>query len=115
MTSYFYVGSSERGKLGISTYVFQQIAESALSDLVNGELKDSLVLKDGKKTGKVSAVLDKKGNLLVSMEVIAFRGSDVAGSIALLQKEVYEDIYDTCEISNLKVNVSVLAVIDKKA
>jgi uncharacterized alkaline shock family protein YloU len=113
VNTYFYVGNDGRGKLGISVFVFQQIAEDTVKSLVNeGELKYSVVYQFGNKSTKVKATIEK-GIVHVDISIIGIRGSDLQTSCSMLQKAVYENIYDITEISALKVNVSVLSIIDK--
>ncbi|MFA6624469.1 MAG: Asp23/Gls24 family envelope stress response protein [Bacilli bacterium] len=114
MYSYFYVGNSQSGKLAISSFAFSQIAESTLDSLVtNGDLKDAIALKDGKKKCKVTTDIDKNKKVTVTVQVIGIRGADIDSAVTRIQKEVFTNIYDVTEISALKVNVSVLAVVDK--
>ncbi|MFA6861265.1 MAG: hypothetical protein WCR56_02655 [Bacilli bacterium] len=114
MNTYFYVGNGERGKLGISVFVFQEIAEETVKSLaVKGELKDYMVFDPEKKIGKVKASIDK-GQVTVDVQIVGIKGADLQNCSTRLQKEIYENIYDITEISNLKVNVSILSIVDHR-
>jgi uncharacterized alkaline shock family protein YloU len=111
--NYYVNGSKTKGQTAISNYVFTQIAEDTIASLMEGELKDKISLKNGRKKCKILADVDKKNNVTVVIEIVAIAGTKPAQSVSLIQKAVYDAIYDATEISTIKVNVSLLGVADK--
>lgn len=116
MKSYLYLeNNQDSGKLAISNYVFQQIADESLKDLAEGEWKDGLCLKKGKKESKVTCEIDKTGIVRVNLSLVGYKGADMKGMIDDVQKTVYNKIYSMMEISNLKVDVLVTDIVSSEA
>ena len=113
MNSYYVSGSKAKGQTSISAFVFTQIAENTLASLREGELKDRISLKNGRKKCRIVSEIDKKNNVSVLIEIVALSGSKPAQAVTLIQKSVYDAIYDVTEISSVKVNVYLLGVVDK--
>ncbi len=110
-----YTQKNNQGLLNISDNVFNQIAKSTLDELLKNDLKGLFSLKNGKKTCKILTTIDKKNHIQVNIEVYLMTGCDANSVTNRIQKEVYDDIYDVCEISSVKVNVIVLSFLNEKA
>lgn len=114
MNTFYELNNSRKtGKIAISSYVFTQIATTAIEDLMANELKDQISLKYGEKKCKISTEFDKKGTVQVNMEIVAMEGSNPNKSTELIQKRVYEAIYDATELSSIQVNVALVGFASK--
>lgn len=109
--NYYTTDNSNKGTLNLSSFVFSQIASETLENLAKDVLKDSISLKLVKSRKTVEAFIDKN-KITVQITISAKRDSDVQKAVNLIQKEVYESIYEATEISDVKVNVSVISFVD---
>lgn len=113
MINYLYINSSSLGKLAISTFVFIQLAQERLEVLSQGDLKDSLCLSSGRRKSKVTAVVDKTNHLRFSLEVLGYKGADMASASQAIQSAVYDSIYNMFEISKVRIDVSISGIVSK--
>ncbi|MFA6829458.1 MAG: Asp23/Gls24 family envelope stress response protein [Bacilli bacterium] len=113
MSNYLNISSSAHGKIAISAFVFQEIATECLENLAKGELKDSLCLKNGKREGKVSVNIDSDGKTIIQTEILGYKGADMASCSKAIQTDIYEAVYNMLEISQVKVNVSVIGIVSQ--
>ena len=109
--NYYSSSNSSKGTLNISDYVFDQIAQERLEKLASTELKDSISLKLARGKKNVETTIDKN-NIQVNVVFFSVRNSDIQKTVVLVQKEVYDAIYEATEISTIKVNVSVIGFVD---
>lgn len=100
--------------MNIASDVFVQSAKNTLDRLASNDLKDSICLKSGRKNCKVLCEIDKRNKIVVTAEIFMFAGQIANDATALIQQEIYNDIYEITEISNVKVNVIVLGFVQKK-
>ncbi len=105
MVNYVYIGNQENGKIGVSSYVFIQIAKDTINDLCSSALKKSIKFDEQK--DKVTVRDDKKGGISINVTVTGYKGVDIAKACSLIQKEIYTSINGLLELSALKINVSV--------
>lgn len=113
---YYFVENEDTGKMGISAYAFQQIADACEASLLEGEMKDCFALTDGHRTLKNSVQIDQKKNAVkVRLPVFAFKNSDMKKSTAFLQESVYQALYSATEVSRLTVDVEISGVLEQKA
>lgn len=112
--NYYTIKGSTGSTMNISKDVFIQAAENKIQDLISNDLKDTITLKNGRKTCKISCEIDKKNKILVTVEIFVYSGENASVATERIQSEVYEGIYDITEISNVKVNVVVLGFVLKK-
>ena len=110
---YYVNNNSSKGALNISAFVFSQIGQERLEKLANNELKDSISLKLARNKINVVTTIDKN-NVEVAVNFFAVRNSDVQNSVLVVQKEIYDAIYEATEISTVKVNVSVCGFVDNE-
>ncbi len=110
MTNYINIGNQENGKIGVSAYVFEQIARETINDLCSSSLKKSIAYNDQK--DKIVIRDDKKGGVSINVTVTGYKGADIAKSCSLIQKEIYTSINGLLELSALKINVSVSQLAD---
>lgn len=110
-----YTQKNSQGSLNISDNVFNQVAKSTLEELLKSDLKGLFSLKNGKKNCKIETLIDKRNHIQVNIEIFLTTGCDANDVTGRIQKEVYDDIYDVCEISTVKVNVIVLSFLTQKA
>lgn len=108
----YYTSKSTKGLASISSNVFTSIASETLKGLANGDLKDDIALKDGKKSGKVITTIENN-KVVVEAQIFMTSLSSSTVSSERIQKDIYEAIYSITEISSLKVNVTVLGYILK--
>ena len=69
MTDYVYLGNQRNGRKGISTFVYVQIAEEAIEELLSGERKDQFQLCRTKKGPKIVARVDKRNHVAIDIEI----------------------------------------------
>jgi enhancing lycopene biosynthesis protein 2 len=111
--NYFYVGNGVHGKMGISSYVFQQLVDTTVSEELNGEEKDALTAKGGLRKAKNRIEIDSKGSKLrVYVEIYGYKLSDFKKACERLQQAVYEAVYQTTEVAPT-VDVTLLGVLDR--
>lgn len=115
MPSHYYkVNNEKKGQLAIASTVFEQVAESALNDEVNDELKEMLSLKNGAKKAGVKCEIDPKNHVDVKVDVFGYANADINSALETLQKAIYERIYSLTEISKVKVHVSLAGLMNEK-
>ncbi len=110
MVNYIYIGNQENGKIGVSAYVFQQIARETVTDLCKGSLSKSIRFNEEK--DKITVRDDKKGGVSINVTVTGRKGADIAKACSTIQKEIYTSINGLLELSALKINVSVSSLAD---
>jgi uncharacterized alkaline shock family protein YloU len=111
--SYYTNNNSSKGTLNVSDYVFSQIAQEKLEQLSKNELKDAISLKLAKDKSNVTTKIDNN-KITVQVDFFAVRNSDVQKSVNTVQQACYDAIYEAMELSNVKVNVSVIGFVDNK-
>ncbi len=113
MNNYAIVSNSKNGKLGISTFVFKQIAIETLQSLAENELKDKLILSYKKKKFAVDALVDKRNKITINCLVFFTSESDVQGFSRLIQEKITNAVINQTEISSLTVNISIGSIVTK--
>lgn len=108
----YVTSASSLGSHNIADFVFSQIAQETLEDLAKNELKGEISLSLVKKRKNVETTIEKNK---VTIDVIfsAVRDSDVQKSVKLIQESVYNAVNEATEITDLKVNVSVISFVEK--
>ena len=111
--SYYTSNNSSKGTLNVSDYVFSQIAQEKLELLSKNELKDAISLKLARNKSNVITKIDNN-KISVQVDFYAIRNSDVQKSVTMVQQACYDAIYEATELSNVKVNVSIIGFVDNK-
>jgi uncharacterized alkaline shock family protein YloU len=114
MESYLIVSDNNKGKLGVSEYVFKQITNDTITNLISNSLKDSISLTYGHKKCKTSVSIGKKNEVIISIELAGIKNQDISSAVKKVQEDVYSNISSMFEISSLKINVSLVGIIEKK-
>lgn len=109
--NYYVRNNSNKGTLNLADFVFSQIAQETLENLAKDELKDSISLKLAKKRDNVETTIEKN-RVMVNVSFSALRNSDVQKAVNRVQKEIYDSIYEATEISDVRINVSVVSFVD---
>lgn len=113
MNNYAIVSNNKGGKLGISTFVFKQIAIEVLQNLAENELNEKLVLNYKKNKFEVIATVDKRNKITLTCRVFFTSDSDVQNCSQTIQERITNAVINQTEISNLSVNISVASIITK--
>ena len=113
MPTSYYTNTAKGGSTNISSNVFSQIAYDSLVEGANKDYVNdiSLTLPRGKKNVKVEIVTNK---VSIKVFVSAYKEGNANKALQALQQKIYDDIYEATEISNVKVDLSVLTFVDKK-
>lgn len=111
--SYYLNSKSSKGIYKISSFVFSSIAQDVLETLEVEELKDQISLKlTGQKKNVATKIIDNK--ITINVTIFAIRNSNVQNLVTVVQKKVYEAVYEQSEISDIKVNVNLAGFVDKE-
>ncbi len=105
MATEFIVSKSENNELGIiglSTAVFESIAEQCLEESDNARLANSSTLKKGI-TCKVV-----KQDIVISLNVLASTGVNIADLSRRIQNRVYESIVQMTGFKNIVININIV-------
>lgn len=113
MNNYVFVGDKKQGKLGISAFVFEQIASDTIEALAANELKDHLILVNKRKKYKVESSIDKRGKITLKLSLFFTSDTDVPASSKLVQDKVYNAVISSTDVGSLNVNISVASIINK--
>lgn len=110
MTTYYNCENKQKGLITISSFVFTQIAESCVKSLMENELKDKITMKDGRKKCKIETLINKN-KVCVNVQYVATKNADPIKASTMIQEEVYRALCQATEISDIRVNVSLLGVL----
>ena len=113
MSHYVIVADQKKGKLGISNYVFEQIAIEVIEELAQNELKDKLILTYKKKKYRVTSSIDLKGKLTINCYIFFSSDSEVQEHSKLIQERIYSAINSQTELNSFNINISIGAIINK--
>ena len=105
MATEFIVSKNENNELGIiglSTAVFESIAEQCLEESDNAKLANSSTLKKG-----VSCKVVKQ-EIVITMNVLAATGVNIADLSRRIQNRVYETIVQMTGFKNIVVNINIV-------
>lgn len=114
MKSYLYLNQNDKGQVGVSSYVFTQIALETLKTLSKEDLKDSFVFDDKLKMMNVTSDVDKNGKVSINVSIKGYLGKDMQKVSQTIQENIYENVLEMFEISKIDVNVSILGMQEKK-
>ena len=111
--SYYNIQNSQTGQLGISSYVFSQIALDARESMLKGDLREVLADHQGRSKANVVVDIDPKNHVTIRVEVFGYKGADLRKGVEILQEAIYQHVYDLTEIREVKVDVAVIGMLAK--